>query len=362
MILGIKVWRNKRLICKLDYSGILKIKDKTAEVFLPSKIVPEVIDNTILRIGPIEFDVREHSDFIYNSNDVVHAWNKYSSEYNLDKVALLLLSRETFNYLAFGFIPATPRLISIARLPYIIKLACNIPNFNSHVKQYRSEIRETSRKGTQILFSNFSKSLNYINQLEKAIASLEAITSFAINAKELGYDVEFSDKKKGYDMLLNGIPTEVKHVHDSITKLDLNSKFDQPVPLTLERIVADLATLLYRRKYIQRAIEQNAKILSVDVTSTVSGAALAAYKSLSHDDSLSLKHQLSKAIDMAQRGKFSVIFYTRIGKAALTVPLESISMFEKIAHVMSKAPRLSIWSRFQDLSRFFYFKTIISLP
>jgi len=106
-----------------DYGKALRIEDNGATVSHLSYWPPEPLNGSVLRIGPVEFDVKVYVDPNIDASEMVSAWECIRQNYGvpLHEISPFLQEKEILEYLASGLLPSEPIQATLCRAVFLMK-------------------------------------------------------------------------------------------------------------------------------------------------------------------------------------------------------------------------------------------------
>ncbi len=304
-----------RVVGGRDYLGRLNITGKTA-ILKPSVEGPVLLDEKTVQIGPSILGAH-CIDRNASASDVKDAYEWLGQYIPVERVSILLQAGDAAQYLSSGFFPAVPPHFELAELAYRAEVCYEIPSFEGSARRFIfPEIRGLARRAPEIL-GDREEFRKCVPELYKAIRSSVTVLRVAQEATVLGFNTAF--KREGCDLLIEGVPVEVKTVRESAS-LPLTR------PVSGVESLSRVLQLIDRRGYVQRARKQGSKLLIVDVSGTLGGYTIYVNKILG-ESRLDFQSQIELAMGYAQSGKPTLLLISRSANspdlAALTLRLKT---------------------------------------
>ncbi len=338
MLFGIKTEIDNELYIKTDLSEYVKMENKIANIHLPEKVKPIIIDNSYLKVMYAEFNPR----LIYKGDvhGTLEGWNYLESQQiDLGEASIVLAMGEISTIIAKGFWPATPSIIFPAELAFLVhflkqKEVGNLEHQIPKIRRKIGSLKKGAIKSVNKKLKNGLSPIIAVMPLKDSFASIESELWICRELVEQNFDVIFNLHKEGPDLYLNGksVKLEVTKKAEwlNIQEYEMWMKLAQEdpnksiIPFYPQALLMTLSLTLADK--LEKELKQG-EIVVVDVSTLFEGLILLASKSLSKkSDELELKCAMDHALDLANEGRQSIVFYScaRDISTAVCVDAETI--------------------------------------
>lgn len=343
MIYGIRFEVNNELYVGIDLREYVRIENNIANISLPERVEPVIIDNSYLRILYAMFNPK----LVYrgDANGTIEGWRYLeSNQVDLSEATTILAMDEITTILVWKFLPAVPIITSIPELAYLVNhlREKNVGNLEHYIPKIRRKIGSKKKGAIRHAIKGMREgNLPFIfaRPLEYSVFSIISELWICREIIDEGYDVEFNPQSSGPDLYLNGRSVKLE-VATKFERLDIReheeriedtqkSPEERSIKVNLRVLSASLLLLLADK--FREELRQG-DIVIIDVSSTFEGSMLLALKFFSKEPHyLEFDTAINQALEFVDKGKKAIILYTRSREfsASLCIDEENALKFIK---------------------------------
>ncbi|MEB2793173.1 MAG: hypothetical protein G5Z42_07815 [Caldisphaeraceae archaeon] len=353
MIFGTRFKVNNELYAGIDFRGYINVENNIANISLPEKIEPAIIDDSYLKVFYATLNPR----LIYrgDAHGTIEGW-KYleSHQIDLSEATAILAINEIATFLAWKFLPAIPAITSISELAYLVnhlreKSAGNLEYYIPKVRRKIGSSKKRGAVGHAIKSMHEDKRLSTsIRPLEESVFSIISELRICREIVDRGYDVEFNPQSSGPDLYLSGrsvkleVATKLEQVDIQRYKERMNSTYknSEEHSIKINPRVLFMSLLLLLADKLGKELKQGNMVI-IDISSTLEGSMMLALKSFSKGPhNLEFDAAINRALELINRGKKAIILYTRLGRSSASLCIDDENALEFIRHIKERASYL----------------------
>ena len=352
MIYGLRFEVDNELYVEINLREYVRIENNVANINLPERVMPEIIDSTYLKILYAKFNPK----LIYqgNARGTIEGWSYLESQQvDLSKATSILAMDEIVSFLVWNFLPAKPIIISIPEIAYLVNhlRKGNVRNLEHYIPKIRRKIGSRKRGAIRYAINGMHKGIPppiSARQLEYSIFSIISELRICREIVDKGYDVEFNPHSKGPDLYLNGRSVKLE-VATKFDQLDLRGyeewaknfqKNPEEHSIEVDLRVLSASLLLLLADKLGEELRQG-DIVIIDVSSTLEGFTMLALKLFSREPPyLEFDTAINRALELVNEGKKAIILYTRSREYTATLCIDSDDALKFIKHVEKHAGSL----------------------
>ncbi len=353
MIFGIRFEVNNELYVGIDLREYVRIENNVANISLPEKIEPVIIDDSYLKILYAMFNPR----LIYrgDAHGTIEGWRYLEShQVDLSEATTILAMDEITTILVWKFLPAVPFITSIPELAHLVNhlRENNVGNLEHYIPKIRRKIGSKKRGAIRYAIKGMHKgNLPFIfaRPLEYSIFSINSELWICREMVDKGYDVEFNPQSSGPDLYLSGRSVKLE-VATKFERLDIRehkewmedtqkSSEDRSIKVNLRVLLASLLLLLADK--LREELRQG-DIVIIDVSSTLEGSMLLALKFFSKEPrSLEFDTAVNQALELVNKGKKAIVLYTRSREFSASLCIDDENALKFIKHAEERTNPLA---------------------